>query len=526
MTSSARTNYPTKVPGIPKPPADASPAMRRYLENLAEAVEIRLGRRGDVRDRAITYRDLINDGVLYERLAGVSVSGEFTPVDPAKSSIVPTAPTGFSANGAYSTVNLFWDYPTYGTHSVTEIWRHTADQLADAELLGVSSGITYMDPTGGGATYYYWIRHVSNVNVIGPWNSASGTLAQTAPDVVNLLNTLTGAIRQSELYVDLNTEINKISVIENDINTVNTTVSGLTSTVTTLNTTVNGYSASIQSNTSSINGIEAKYTVKIDNNGHVSGFGLISTANNATPFSQFIVNVDEFAIADATTSAVPFIVSGGSVYMKSAMIQNASITAAKIGSVSADSITSGTLDVAGRITAGSISGSKLILDGTSIISNNGTVEIGSLGVTSAKIADAAVGTLKIQGEAVTIPGGVIGSHGASIVNSNSSWTTVATLTLNNGTNLPSAIFVQGFLNFIAGTTGTTQCQPELRIEDSSGGYQTGTSTYVGWSTGLSVVGKFAAQSGTQTFYLKARNAVNSASYTVSSNGLFAQGIRR
>lgn len=104
MTSKARTNYPTKVPGIPKPPADASPAMRRYLENLAEAVEIRLGRRGDVRDRAITYRDLINDGVIYEKLGGVSPSGAFTPVDPAKSSINPEVPTGLTVNGAYSQV--------------------------------------------------------------------------------------------------------------------------------------------------------------------------------------------------------------------------------------------------------------------------------------------------------------------------------------------------------------------------------------------------------------------------------------
>lgn len=214
--------------------------------------------------------------------------------------------------------------------------------------------------------------------------------------------------------------------------------------------------------------------------------------------------------------------------MDAAYIRSADITAAKIGSVNADTITTGILS-ADRIDGNSITGSKLVLDGTSIISNGGTIEIGSLGVTSAKIADAAVGTLKIQGQAVTIPGGVIGSQGTSITNSSSSWTTVATLTLNNGTNssaLPSAIFVQGFLNFLAGSTGTTQAQPELRIEDSSGGYQTGTSTYVGWSSGLSVVGKFAAISGTQTFYLKARNAVAFASYSVGSNGLFAQGIRR
>ena len=42
--------------------------------------------------------------------------------------------------------------------------------------------------------------------------------------------------------------------------------------------------------------LEGKYTIKIDVNGHVSGFGLASTANNSTPFSQFIVRADRFSI--------------------------------------------------------------------------------------------------------------------------------------------------------------------------------------------------------------------------------------
>ena len=42
--------------------------------------------------------------------------------------------------------------------------------------------------------------------------------------------------------------------------------------------------------------LEGKYTIKIDVNGHVSGFGLASTANNSTPSSRFIVRADQFAV--------------------------------------------------------------------------------------------------------------------------------------------------------------------------------------------------------------------------------------
>jgi len=715
MSSSARTNYPTKVPGIPKPPADASPAMRRYLENLAEAVEIRLGRRGDARDRAITYRDLINDGIIYERLSNAGNPTGGVSLDPPNSSLLPPAPTNFTVTGAYSKMILNWDYPKYLGHSVTEIYRHTENQLGDATFLGSSPGLVLVDECGGDAAYYYWARHVSIYDVKGPWHSVDGEYGETAVDVEYWLDLLTGEITQSQLYQDLSDKIDlldaaiplsqlntsiadantaiadaqaaigdaendivslqsvtdtnttsitnlnttvgnnssnittlqsttstnaqditalqttvndpttgvaananaitgltttvtsqggtltsqasdiaalqttvndpttgvaanssaisglsstvtsqgntltsqasditalqtavgdsssgliyDVNTVTSDVNTLTGDVSSLASSVSTISTTVGSNTTSIQTNASSISGVEGKYTVKIDNNNHISGFGFISTANNATPSSTFIVKADRFAIADATTSAVPFIVSSGNVYIKSAMIADASITNAKIGSLGADKISTGFLS-ADRIDSNSITASKISLGNATITSNAadelilgivGEGNIDNQAITTTKIGNAAVQTLQIAGQAVTIPGAAIGSQGTSIINSTFGWTTVATLTLNNGTNsstIPSAIFVQGYLNFLAGTTGTTQAQPELRIEDSSGGYQTGTSTYVGWSSGLAVVGKFAAQVGTQTFYLKARNKVATAGYYVGANGLFAQGIRR
>lgn len=97
--------------------------------------------------------------------------------------------------------------------------------------------------------------------------------------------------------------------------------SALSSTLTTLQTTVNGHTTTISSQATTINGIQAKYSVKVDNNGYVSGFGLISTANNGTVTSTFNILADAFKVYNGTTAVAPFEVVGGVVYIKEANIQ-------------------------------------------------------------------------------------------------------------------------------------------------------------------------------------------------------------
>lgn len=207
---------PTKVPGISSPPASADAQTKQYLENLAEAVEIRLGRRGDPQDRAVTLRELIESG-LAKRLA----ASPFDPNNPNRSNMgfasgaardlsTPPQPTGFAAAGAYSEVILTWDYPNYSNHSMTEIWSYDQDILGNATLAGIDTGRVFIDPVGSDASRYYWIRHISSSGVKGPWNSSSGTQASTSPDVDHLLDVLTGAITSSELATELSDPIGNL----------------------------------------------------------------------------------------------------------------------------------------------------------------------------------------------------------------------------------------------------------------------------------------------------------------------------
>lgn len=121
----------------------------------------------------------------------------------------------------------------------------------------------------------------------------------------------------------------------------------------------------------------AQYTVKIDNNGHVSGFGLASSSANGTPTSAFIVRADRFAIAGPNDtsdplgtlnpSRLPFIVTTSSTvvngktypagtWIDTAFIATATIGTAQISDLTADKITAGTLTASVGISTGKIYG--------------------------------------------------------------------------------------------------------------------------------------------------------------------------
>jgi hypothetical protein len=150
-----------------------------------------------------------------------------------------------------------------------------------------------------------------------------------------------------------------------------------------------------------VNGdLSGQYSVKIDANGHIAGFGLSNTLVNGTPTSAFIIRADKFAIIDPNSTAdglgtvtpnsatVPFVYTAyqapsaangqvavpAGVYMDTAFIKSGSITTAQIGTATIDTANiTGTLS-ANKIVGGKISTSLLNIDSSSITSQviNGT----------------------------------------------------------------------------------------------------------------------------------------------------------
>jgi hypothetical protein len=135
------------------------------------------------------------------------------------------------------------------------------------------------------------------------------------------------------------------AAITNEISTRAAADGSLAAQITTLQASVSGFNVAIQQNATAINGVQARWTVKVDNNNRISGFGLISEPNNGAIVSTFAINADAFRVFNGASDVAPFTVVGGVVTM-----QNVRIT----GDLFVDGTISG-----GKIINGSLGSEKL-----------------------------------------------------------------------------------------------------------------------------------------------------------------------
>ena len=155
----------------------------------------------------------------------------------------------------------------------------------------------------------------------------------------------------------------------------------------------NGNTSAVQTHAKSINGLEAQYTVKVDVNGKVAGYGLATTPKNGTPESKFIVNADRFGVGSTGKADIfPFTVDTrqNRVGVNGELVVNgkAIVDRLNAGDIHGDKITANTLNAnrltAGSVTAremaaGSITADKLNVNNLSAISANmGNINGGSL----------------------------------------------------------------------------------------------------------------------------------------------------
>ena len=406
-----------KLPTVTSPlPRD----LQQFVQRVREALD------SGGPDAVVTARQLIASGVV-ERRRG----GEFTPVggtiDPAR------PPRNLSASGALASIILSWDAANYKGHAYTEIWAYTTDAIGEAVLVGMTSGNNFSHTLGAAATRYYWVRNVNQNGVVSAYNATNGTQGSTGQDPAYLLDVLTNEITTSQLATALNTRINLVdgaSTVAGSVNariatetTARTTANtSLASDITTLQTTTGGHTTSIQTNATSINGLEGQYTVKIDNNGAVAGFGLASTTTESGNItSEFIVNADRFAImrggSDTTAAVVPFAVQSTQqtingetvpvgVYMDTAFIKNGTISNAKIGSLTADKITASLLNTV-DFYGNTIAGSSIYLGGTvNYDQDSDSNNIGISSVSSPKVAMTSTGAVfAVDAFTIDNPGG-------------------------------------------------------------------------------------------------------------------------
>ena len=202
-------------------PATYSAQERRFAESVKENLDVLTGQRGEAIDRAITWRDLLDSGLIKFR-DGYYPGDDpgFEPIPPVLDVDIPPAPGNLVASGAFRMILLSWTMVRYKGHSNFEIWRNVADDLPTAAFFSNVQGYTNLyaddvgDSSGAGKTYYYWVRAVNLNGVAGPFNDIDGTAGTTQTDVGVLIDILEGQILASTLNTSLQATINKIDPTE------------------------------------------------------------------------------------------------------------------------------------------------------------------------------------------------------------------------------------------------------------------------------------------------------------------------
>lgn len=288
----------TKVPSIPFA-SDGDPT--QTLNSVKMLLDVREGVSGDRLDKNVTFRELALLGLAVDpsgltKASSANLKSALVPVNPVSAQSdgyipesdlsPPPAPVNLVAIGGVGSIVVKWDQPTYRNHSYAEVWRNFVDDVATASLIGTSASQFFYDtPEQNDVTYYYWVRFVSRADVSGPYSQES--VSATADiDQAAIVSKIQGQITESSLARSLST---RLARIESDTNTAGSIQNALATEVVTRET-ADGE-------------LFAQYTVKIDQNGYVSGFGLASETVDGNTVSTFAVRSDRFAVINPSVSS-------------------------------------------------------------------------------------------------------------------------------------------------------------------------------------------------------------------------------
>ena len=216
-----------------------------------------------------------------------------------------------------------------------------------------------------------------------------------------------------------------VQVVQNTLAKATGDIKSLGERITTVQSTADGNKATVQAHSRSINGLEAQYTVKVDVNGKVAGYGLATTPKNGTPESKFIVNADRFGVgAPGKADIFPFTVDTrqNRVGVNGELVVNgkAIVDRLNAGDIHGDKITANTLN-ANRLTTGSVTAREMAagsitaekLAANAVTANK--MNVNELSAISSNLGSINGGSLDIGGGNFTVTsGGLLEARNAVI----------------------------------------------------------------------------------------------------------------
>ena len=426
----ARFGLPSIISQIPND-------LRQFLDRVREFIDA--ATRGD--------SQLVSRSGLIE--AGIAVPGPgnslLPSAPPSSDTTPPPAPAGLVAAGTLTSIYLTWDLPAYTNHSYTKIWRALTDNFSNAVVIGSRAGAAriFADSVGMGASYYYWIQHVSKADVagsvVGSGVGQAGVYGYTATDntpMLNLLeNALTGTHIQANAISSSELQALAVSTAHIQANAI-TSIHILAGSI---------LAAHIQANAITAAHIQAG---SITGDRIVAG-AIIASHLSVADLSAVSANMGNLTAGTITLDQSGFIRSGNIAYASGVgfwmgyaggaykfylgnpaggyLDWNGSLlriggSAEFSGSLSGATGTfSGSLSAATGTFGGSVTGTGVI--GTDQIQDSaltapkiaagsviaGKIAANAISAAGGEIADLTVGTLKIQDQAVTVPVSVTAS---------------------------------------------------------------------------------------------------------------------
>jgi hypothetical protein len=151
----------------------------------------------------------------------------------------------------------------------------------------------------------------------------NNNLAMVNQEITTLVTTTQS---QATSITTLATQFNNnVSYVQQSLTSLTNAQSSQASTITTLQTDVGAASASAQQAftlAQTVDGeIDAAWSVKVDANGYVAGFGFGVDGKAGAVTSDFYVRADRFAVGSpGAVKSVPFFIQGGKTYIENLML--------------------------------------------------------------------------------------------------------------------------------------------------------------------------------------------------------------
>ena len=285
----------------------------------------------------------------------------------------PVGTVNLTATPAFGGIDVSWTFPSVNPHAVafTIIYRGVLEDFNSAIVIANAGGNVFYDKTTNSQSieYFYWIRTVSINGTQGELVGPASAIAK--PPISDVIAGLSGKIESGSLATALRNEIDKVELYRSEFigdrnariftdqqfsslltqyaadldqlqfylgNEIIARQIGQDSLLGSVNTValaseqnIAAVQTTLQTNITTVEGevaaIGALYTAKVTVNGLIGGFGVY---NDGTEVEAGF-DVDRFWIGRTNSDKKkPFIVQNDEVFINTAVIQNGTISMAKI----------------------------------------------------------------------------------------------------------------------------------------------------------------------------------------------------